>query len=94
MENEDADVSTFKSSIGSEYYGGAREWDANQVHFHTPSEHTIDGKRKCMEMHIVHYPDPNSFASTPTLGTDIFASVIAVLFTSNKDEASELSNAG
>jgi len=46
-----------------------------------------------MEMHIVHYPDPETFEGDPTLGNDIFASVIGVLFTTNKDEAAELSNA-
>merc|ERR1711881_570304 len=46
-----------------------------------------------MEMHITHYPDPATVTGDPTLGSEIFASVIGILFTSNKDEAAELSNA-
>lgn len=60
---------------------------------HMPSEHTIDERRKDMELHIVHFPDRAAFDSDPTLGSDIFASVIGVLFTANKEEATALSNA-
>jgi len=35
------------------------EYDLIQFHFHTGSEHTIDGKRAPMEMHLVHR-DPNT----------------------------------
>jgi len=37
-------------------YGGAREWFASNLNIHTPSEHTVNGRRKDMEMQIVHYP--------------------------------------
>lgn len=30
------------------------EWHPVQFHFHSPSEHTIDGKHMDLEMHIVH----------------------------------------
>lgn len=33
-----------------------------QFHFHTPSEHTIDGKHAPMEMHMVHQSDDKSLA--------------------------------
>jgi carbonic anhydrase len=88
-------VSAFESSIGSEHYGAEhRRWEAQQVSFHNPSEHTVDGRRKDMEMHIVHYPEgAEDGEGDAALGNAIFASVIGVLFTSNKDEATELSNA-
>ena len=86
-------ASSFKSAIGSEHYGAEREWFASSVSFHNPSEHTVDGRRKDMEMHIVHYPDPDTFEGDPTLGNEIFAAVIGVLFTTNKDEAAPISNA-
>ena len=35
-------------------YGGDKQYFAKQLHFHTGSEHTIDGQRKELEMHIVH----------------------------------------
>jgi carbonic anhydrase len=33
-----------------------------QYHFHAPSEHTLDGRRFPMEMHVVHQSDPGDLA--------------------------------
>lgn len=33
---------------------GRHRWDLVQFHFHTPSEHTIDGRHVPLEMHLVH----------------------------------------
>lgn len=46
-----------------------------QVHFHTPSEHTIDGRRYPMEMHLVHQNDSGKFA------------VLAVLFKEGRNNS-------
>jgi len=35
---------SFDSSIGSEHFGGARTWYADNLHIHTPSEHTVNGQ--------------------------------------------------
>lgn len=43
----------FPEGGGSLTYDG-REYDLEQLHFHTPSEHQIDGISYPMEMHIVH----------------------------------------
>ena len=43
----------FPEGGGSLDYDG-REYDLGQLHFHTPSEHQIDGITFPMEMHIVH----------------------------------------
>ena len=34
-------------------FGGDR-FDLLQFHFHSPSEHTVDGQHRAMEMHLVH----------------------------------------
>ncbi len=39
---------------GSSVSFDGREFDLAQFHFHTPSEHLIDGIRYPMEMHVVH----------------------------------------
>jgi carbonic anhydrase len=42
-------------------YSGKR-YDLEQFHFHTPSEHTIDGKHAPMEIHFVHQGEDQSLA--------------------------------
>jgi len=39
---------------GSMFTFGDKTFNLKQVHFHTPSEHTLDGKHAPMEMHLVH----------------------------------------
>mgnify|MGYP000920356248 CR=1 FL=1 len=40
---------------------GDKNYKLKQFHFHSPSEHTINGKQAAMEMHIVH-EDGNNLA--------------------------------
>ncbi|MBV8171772.1 MAG: carbonic anhydrase family protein [Candidatus Eremiobacteraeota bacterium] len=37
-------------------------YQVQQFHFHTPSEHTVDGKHSAMELHIVHQDTGNNYA--------------------------------
>ena len=52
--------------------GGDTTYNANQFHFHAPSEHTIDGLRYDFEMHVVHFPN--------TVSNGIIASAIGIIF--------------
>jgi carbonic anhydrase len=47
---------------GSVFTFGQKSYSLKQFHFHTPSEHTIDGKHMPMEMHMVHQSDDGSLA--------------------------------
>lgn len=64
-------------------YGGTR-FELLQFHFHTPSEHTLDGKAAPMEVHFVHKSAEGKFAVVGVLlkqGTAAspFASVLTAL---------------
>jgi carbonic anhydrase len=41
---------------------GGKAYVLKQFHFHTPSEHTFDGKQQPMEMHLVHQSEDGSLA--------------------------------
>ncbi|WP_077348861.1 carbonic anhydrase [Algoriphagus sp. A40] len=57
---------------GSTFLFGDKAYDLKQFHFHTPSEHTVDGKNMPMEMHLVHQSGDGSLA------------VVSVLFNEGK----------
>lgn len=46
---------------GSSITVGGRRYELLQYHFHTPSEHTADGKLYEMEIHLVHRSDHGQF---------------------------------
>ncbi len=47
---------------GSTFTFGDKTYSLKQFHFHTPSEHTIDGEHAPMEMHMVHQSEDGSLA--------------------------------
>lgn len=47
---------------GSTFTFGEKSYNLKQFHFHTPSEHTLDGKHAPMEMHLVHQSADGSLA--------------------------------
>lgn len=47
---------------GSTFTFGDKSFDLKQFHFHTPSEHTVDGQHYPMEMHLVHQSGDGSLA--------------------------------
>ena len=57
----------FESSVGQDVYGASTtKFNAVQFHFHSPSEHTHNGKHYDLEMHIVHTAD-NVNSTTPIM---------------------------
>jgi carbonic anhydrase len=55
---------TFQVNVdkGSNLTIEGKRYDLLQFHFHTPSEHTIDGKTFPLEMHLVHQAPDKSLA--------------------------------
>ncbi|XP_078180231.1 dioscorin DB3L-like [Carex rostrata] len=51
----------WKNEAGSIFINDTK-YDLTQLHWHYPSEHTIDGKRYDMEMHVVHKSSDNKTA--------------------------------
>jgi carbonic anhydrase len=47
---------------GSTFTFEGKSYALKQFHFHTPSEHTLDGKHMPMEMHMVHQSADSSLA--------------------------------
>lgn len=47
---------------GSTFTFGDKSFNLKQFHFHTPSEHTVDGQHTPMEMHMVHQHEDGSLA--------------------------------
>lgn len=47
---------------GSTLALNGRNYTLKQFHFHTPSEHTLDGRSLPMEMHLVHQDSAGNFA--------------------------------
>ena len=39
---------------GNIWHLGSRQLELLQFHFHSPSEHAMDGRRDAMEAHLVH----------------------------------------
>merc|ERR1712166_791228 len=44
----------FTSEVASTVFGAGKQYNGLQFHFHSGSEHTIDGQRFDFEMHTVH----------------------------------------
>jgi carbonic anhydrase len=63
---------------GSTFTFGDKTYNLKQFHFHTPSEHTVDGKHMPMEMHMVHQ------------GADGSLAVVSVMFKEGKTENENL----
>jgi carbonic anhydrase len=63
---------TFQVNVdkGSSLTIAGKRYDLQQFHFHTPSEHTIDGKSFPMELHFVHQAADKSLAVVGVMLTE------------------------
>jgi carbonic anhydrase len=52
---------------GSTFSFGDKTYSLKQFHFHTPSEHTVDGRNMPMEMHMVHQSEDGTLAVVSVL---------------------------
>ena len=63
---------------------------AQQFHFHSPAEHSIDGKLMDLEMHIVHFIDekidPTKIGADNPKASQFFAGVLGFIFKVMPDE--------
>lgn len=55
---------------GSSFTFQSKTYRLKQFHFHTPSEHTIDGQQLPMEIHLVHQASDGSLAVIAILVTE------------------------
>jgi carbonic anhydrase len=55
---------------GSTFTFNDKIYNLKQFHFHTPSEHTVDGKHMPMEMHMVHQSNDGGLAVVGVLFQD------------------------
>jgi carbonic anhydrase len=51
-----------ENSVKAVLEGAGEAWQLVQFHFHTPSEHTVNGKSFPLELHLVHKNDKGSLA--------------------------------
>jgi carbonic anhydrase len=83
---------------GSTFTFGDKMYHLKQFHFHTPSEHTLDGRHAPMEMHMVHQAEDGSLAVVGVLfkegktPNDNFSKIIANL-PSAKGESKHITDA-
>lgn len=52
-----SNISSFNSTWVVDNFDSNMIFNASSVNFHSPSEHTINGKRFDLEMEIIHYPN-------------------------------------
>lgn len=62
-----------KGSLSIKKSGGELTWALDSFHFHTPSEHSFDGKKSEMEVHFVHETRSGNDVSRAVMGVLIDA---------------------
>ena len=70
----------FESRLPEINWDGPTRWEGKQFHFHSPSEHSIDGKLHDLEMHTVHLPAPGQASS------DIKYAAFGIMFSVNEPD--------
>jgi carbonic anhydrase len=77
-------LATFRSNHNDAFLGTPPLWNATEFHWHSKSEHTIDGRQFDLEMHIVHSP------AMPKGGNNNYTNAfLGVLFDTDPDIAAK-----
>lgn len=77
--------SFFYSEFASNEFNGASEYEANQFHFHTGSEHTVDGVRHDLEMHTVHIPKTTPIRNSNQVASgNVIAAAMGIFFSTDR----------
>jgi carbonic anhydrase len=82
------DVNFFSSYYSESEFGTDRLWQGAELHWHHPSEHTIEGKHYDLELHVLHLPNEKEHTSEEheqELGGRFKYAVQAYLFEARED---------
>ena len=60
----------FDFELGDSIYFHEKNYSLRQIHFHEPAEHTINGVRYPIEIHLVHLSSDNDFTVLGILGEE------------------------
>lgn len=61
-----SNISSFNSTWVVDNFGSNMIFNVSSIKFHSPSEHTINGKRFDLELEVLHYP--NNYKKGGVLG--------------------------
>jgi carbonic anhydrase len=85
------------ASPGGFATSAGRKYELQQFHFHTPSEHTLDGKQSAMEAHFVHAGESGNLMVIGVFlepgGQDANPTFSALIAAAPKDEGEVVLNA-
>jgi len=77
--------SFFYSEFAANEFNAQSEWEANQFHFHTGSEHTVDGVRHDLEMHTVHIPKTTPIRNSAQVSSgNVIAAAMGIFFSTDR----------
>jgi carbonic anhydrase len=83
--NNYRETNVFSNWHNWDYRKTAHEWEAAQFHWHGPSEHTIDGQRFDLELHVVHFSPYKRTVKEKEDNGGYIGAVLGVIFDSSEE---------